>query len=132
MIKVRVITPNGLYLESDAIQINACSKDGEFGLLSDHMPMVAMLEISKLEVVKENNDIKEYALSGGMLQFKDNKVNILTDSIEGEDEIDIVRAQEAKARAEKRLQQHESDVNMRRAEIALRKAINRINVKSDK
>ena len=128
MLKVRIITPDGLYLDTQAIQINACSLEGEFGLLSNHMPMVAMLEISKLDIVKVDNT-KEYAVSGGMLQFKDNIVTILTDSVEGEDEIDIERAMAAKIRAEKRIQAHQSDMNMQRAEIALRKAINRINVK---
>jgi F-type H+-transporting ATPase subunit epsilon len=128
MLKVRIITPDGLYLDTEAVQINACSLEGEFGLLSDHMPMVAMLEISKLDIVKADSS-KEYAVSGGMLQFKDNIATILTDSVEGEDEIDIERAMAAKARAEKRLQAHQSDMNMRRAEIALRKAINRISVK---
>lgn len=128
MLKVRIITPDGLYLDTEAVQINACSLEGEFGLLSDHMPMVAMLEISKLDLVKTDSS-KEYAVSGGMLQFKDNIATILTDSVEGEDEIDIERAMAAKARAEKRLQAHQSDMNMRRAEIALRKAINRISVK---
>lgn len=130
MLKLRVITPNGLYTDTEAIQINACSKEGEFGLLEDHMPIVAMLEISKLEIVKEENDSKEYAISGGMLQLQNNVVTILTDSIEGEEEIDLERAREAKERAEKRLQAHESNMNMQRAEIALRKAINRMNVKN--
>lgn len=130
MLKVQIITPYGLYLErEDIVQVNARSKEGEFGLLSNHMPMVAMLEISKLKLEDATNTKKEYAVAGGLFQFKDNVVTILTDSIEGEEEIDIERARQAKERAEKRLQAQASDANMRRAEIALRKAINRIHVK---
>lgn len=128
---VKIITPTGLYKQCQAIQINARSVEGEFGLLSNHMPMVAMLEISKLEIVDEN-DSKEYAISGGMLHFANNEVRILTDAIEGEEEIDLARAEKAKARAEKRLASQETEVNMRRAEVALRKAINRMNVKGNK
>lgn len=131
MMEVKIITPTGLYKKCQAIQINARSVEGEFGLLSNHMPMVAMLEISKLEIVDENNS-KEYAISGGMLHFANNEVRILTDAIEGEEEIDLARAEKAKARAEKRLASHETEVNMRRAEVALRKAINRMNVKGNK
>lgn len=126
--EVRIITPHGLYKKCHATQINARSIEGEFGILENHMPMVAMLQISKLEVV-DGEDVKEYAVSGGMFQFKDNQVTILTDSVEGEEEIDLKRAEEAKLRAERRLQNQDSDINMRRAEIALQKAINRINVK---
>lgn len=131
MMDVKIITPTGLYKQCQAIQINARSVEGEFGLLSNHMPMVAMLEISKLEIVDEN-DSKEYAISGGMLHFANNEVRILTDAIEGEEEIDLARAEKAKARAEKRLASQQTEVNMRRAEVALRKAINRMNVKGNK
>lgn len=130
MIDVKIITPTGLYKECTATQINARSVEGEFGLLSDHMPMVAMLEISRLEIV-DGNDSKEYAISGGMLHFAHNEARILTDAIEGEEDIDLVRAEKAKARAEKRLASHETEINMRRAEVALRKAINRINLKNN-
>lgn len=131
MMDVKIITPTGLYKQCQAIQINARSVEGEFGLLSNHMSMVAMLEISKLEIVDEN-DSKEYAISGGMLHFANNEVRILTDAIEGEEEIDLARAEKAKARAEKRLASQQTEVNMRRAEVALRKAINRMNVKGNK
>ncbi len=128
MMDVKIITPTGLYKECQATQINACSVEGEFGLLSNHMPLVAMLQISRLEIVN-GNEKKEYAIAGGMLHFQDNQVRILTDSIEGEEEIDLERARKAQERAEKRLAMKESEINMRRAEIALRKALNRIHVK---
>ncbi len=126
MMDVKIITPSGLYAECSATQINACSVEGEFGLLSNHMPMVAMLDVSRLEIVNQGEK-KEYAISGGMLHFINNKVNILTDAIEGNEEIDLERAAKAKERAEKRLQS--VDVDSRRAEIALKRAINRMKVK---
>lgn len=131
MMDVKIITPTGLYKECEATQINACSVEGEFGLLSNHMPLVAMLKISKLEIIN-GNEKKEYAIAGGMFHFQNNHVRILTDAIEGEEEIDLERAQKAQARAEKRLAMKESEINMRRAEVALRKALNRINVKTNR
>lgn len=127
MISVKIATPSGLYMSGECTQINARSMNGAFGLLENHMPAFVMLEISRLELEK-NGVKKEYAIAGGMLHFKDNRVMILTDSIEGEEEIDLKRAEEARKRAEKRLQNQDSNVNMRRAEIALQKAINRINL----
>ena len=127
MMDVKIITPTGLYEECQATQINAVSVEGEFGLLSNHMPMVAMLQISRLEIVL-NNEKRHYALAGGMLHFANNKVNILTDAIEGNEEIDLERAEKAKARAEKRMNSDTADID--RAELALRKAINRMKVKN--
>ncbi|OCN04777.1 F0F1 ATP synthase subunit epsilon [Erysipelotrichaceae bacterium MTC7] len=128
MIDVRIITPGGMYLHTEVDQLNARSVDGNFGLLPDHMPMVAMLDISSMTLI-HNGVSKDYAVSGGLLEYSKNIVTILTDAIEGEEDIDIERAKAAKERAEKRLQAKEHSLNMRRAEVALRKAINRINVK---
>ena len=85
MINVKIITPKGLYRSCEAKQINARSVEGEFGLLEHHMPMVAMLAISRLELVSEN-ERHRFAIAGGMLYFQNDEARILTDSIESEDE----------------------------------------------
>lgn len=131
MLNVKIITPRGLYKTCEAQQVNARSVEGEFGLLTDHMPIVAMLAISKLEIIN-GSEHKRYAVSGGMLYFRNNELRVLTDSIESEDEIDLERAKKAKERAERRLAMQESNINMVRAEVALQKAINRIHVKENK
>ena len=86
-----------------------------------------MLETCKLQLM-ENGQYKDYALAGGMLHLKDDQLNMLTDAIEGQEEIDIERAKRAKERAERRLQKKDSKTNIKRAEVALAKAINRIKV----
>lgn len=129
MIEVKIITPEGLYKECEATLINACSVEGQFGVLSGHLPMVAMLDVSRLEIVNQDERTR-YAISGGLFHFQNNQARILTDSIENEDEIDLERAQRAKERAERRLAAKESNLNIQRAEFALRKALNRIHVKN--
>lgn len=54
---------------------------------------------------------------------------IITSAIESSDEIDLLRAQNSKKRAEDRLKTPQ-DIDVLRAEIALKKAITRINVKT--
>ena len=54
------------------------------------------------------------------------KITILAEIAEWPEEIDINRAKEAKVRAERRIQTHPSDINVTRAEMALRKALIRI------
>lgn len=127
MIHIKIITPLGLYMESDVEAIHVKTVEGETTLLPNHIPLVAMLETCKLQL-KEHGTYQDYALAGGMLHLLDNNANILTDAIEGREEIDIERAQRAKERAERRLQKKDSSANLKRAEIALAKAINRIKV----
>ena len=125
MINVRIVAPNGLYKETIASIVNVVSLDGERGILPNHMPIVVSLKISKMELAEEKREV--YAIAGGMLYFKDNECTILTPAIENKEDIDLRRAEEAKERAEKRI--HDPNMDQKRAEIALRKAMNRISVK---
>ena len=60
---------------------------------------------------------------------KGNPKCLQIDAIENKDEIDVERAIAAKIRAEQRLQSNDKNVDQVRAEIALKKALNRLNVK---
>ena len=125
MIHCRIVTPHGIYKEFDTTILNIETEEGQRGILPNHMPLVTMLKIGRLES-EENGVRNEYAIAGGLFYFRDNEAEILTDAIEHEDEIDIERAQQAKERAERRLQDENYD--MKRAEIALKKALNRIKI----
>lgn len=129
MIKTKIVTPDGLYKEVECSMINCCSTDGWRGILPNHMPIVLMLTISRLELVIDGKK-EQYAITGGMLYFEKNVATILVDAIESKDEIDIERASRAKERAEDRIKNGEDNIDLRRAEVALKRAINRINVSS--
>ena len=127
MIALKIITPLGLYKECEVEAVNVKTVEGERTILSDHVPLVAMLATCRCSL-KENGVYQDYALAGGLLQMSNNEMRILTDAIEGRAEIDIERAKRAKERAEKRLAKQDERTNIKRAEVALAKAINRINV----
>ena len=127
MIDVEIYTPQGLYKKTEASIINVVSEEGQRGILPNHMPMVVSLAIGPMNMEEKKREY--YAIHGGVLYFSDNKATILTPAIENRDEIDIERAQSAKERAEK----HISDPNMdiKRAQLALQRALARIKVKND-
>lgn len=127
MINVKFVTPEGTYKEVETSILNVRSTDGERGILPNHMPIVLMLEVSRLET-KEEGEKKQYAIGGGMLYFENNNATILVDSIESKDEIDLSRAQAAKVRAENRIQRKDSNLDLKRAQAALARSLNRINV----
>lgn len=130
-IDVTINTPRGLYKQTTATIINVVSPDGQRGILPNHMPIVVSLAVSKM-TMEEESGRETYAVSGGVLFFRNNRCTILTPSIENVKDIDIERAQRAKERAEARLAAIEDQhVDLVRAEIALKKAINRINVKQE-
>lgn len=126
MFSVKIITPQGLYKEVETSILNVVTTDGARGVLTNHVPLVSMLTVSKMSTI-ENNERQEYAVNGGMLYFKENVATILTDTCEHSSEIDVERALAAKQRAEDRINKGDN-VDLQRAELALKRAINRINV----
>ncbi len=128
LIHVRIVTPKGCYKEFDTPILNVKTVDGQRGILPNHMPIVTMLDIGKMES-EESNERNAYAVAGGLLYFRDNLAEIMTDAIENQKDIDEQRALAAKERAMKRLEQQKEGLDLKRAEIALKKAVNRLNVK---
>ncbi len=126
---VRIATPRGLYREMDTEILNIQTIGGDRGILPHHMPLVTILRIGKLAVVKDGKR-EEYAIAGGLLYFRENTAEILTDAIEHEDEIDTARAESARDRALKRIESHASNIDLKRAEVALKKAQNRLAIAS--
>jgi F-type H+-transporting ATPase subunit epsilon len=131
MISLKIVTPLGEYFNQPVKSINVRTVEGQIGLLPNHMPLVAALVPCKLAIVNEAGEKREYAISGGFLHFDDNKALLLTDAAEGHDEIDLERAKAAYERARKRIDKKDSTTNMKRAELALQRAMNRINVAND-
>ena len=104
------------------------SVDGEMGVYKHHIPLTTVLAPG-IVTVTEADGKKEAAVHAGFVQILGDKVTFLAEIAEWPDEIDVNRAQAAKARAEERLHNHSAEVDVARAEIALKKALVRIDVK---
>lgn len=127
-IKVSVVTPDGPVYESDVEMVSTKALSGELGILPGHIPMVAPLQIGAVRLISGGNT--EYiAVSGGLLEVRPEQVTILAQAAEVSNEIDVDRALKAKERAEQYLhQQMQENVDFKRAELALKRAINRLDV----
>lgn len=124
-IHCRIITPRGVYKEMDTPILNLDTVDGQRGILPEHMPLITVLKIGKMSTV-ENDVREEYAVAGGIVYFRDNQAEILTDAIENKNEIDMERAENARKRAERRINSGNPNYDLKRAEVALQKALNRL------
>jgi F-type H+-transporting ATPase subunit epsilon len=132
-IQVSVVTPDGPVFEGNARMVSAKAKSGELGILPGHIPLVAPLTISAVRVHEEDGKTHYVAVSGGFIEVRPEKVTILAESAEAASEIEVDRAKAAKERAEKRLAgSKQEDIDFARAELALKKALNRIDVATHK
>ena len=138
---VQVVTPDGLKYDHHASFIHAVTKDGQIGILPGHINLIAPLEVDELKVrrVDDESHVDWIAVNGGIIEVKDDFITIIANSAELDRDIDVSRAERAKQRAERVLEEEtkrvleeatKSDRNddVQRAQIALRRALNRINV----
>lgn len=124
---LNIVTPEDVFYSGEARTVVVRTVSGDVGLMKNHAPYVAPLGIGKLEIIAEGK--KRYAvISQGYVKCDKSGVQILTDTAEWAENIDVTRAEAAKRRAESRLASKEANVDRLRAEVALQKAIQRINI----
>lgn len=133
VLTVNVMTPDGLVYDHHAKIVVAKTTDGEIGILPKHAPIIVPLAIDEVRVKRTDADthVDWIAVNGGIMEVRDNRVSIIADSAERERDIDVSRAERAKLRAEKMIQEAKEKENidaLKRANVALHRAINRINV----
>lgn len=125
--KFRIITPYGEFFNGEVDIVNVKTKDGVVGILKNHIPLVSPVEISCL-TFKVNGEERKCAISDGILYVEENQTRIIANACEYPENIDIERALESKKRAEERLANKNETLDVKRAELSLRRAINRINI----
>ncbi len=128
VMKLRVITPEKSFYEGEASMIELTTSEGDIGVYPHHIPLTAVVAPGLLKI-HEGTEVKEAALISGFLTIQPDEMTILAEVCEWPDEIDFKRAEEAKVRAERRLAEHSAETDIARAEIALKRALVRLELK---
>ena len=127
---VKIITPNGIFLNEDIYLISVKTPVGYIGLQHGKSPFVASLEIAEMSIFKDTNVKPQIcAIAGGIVYVTSEKIKIITDAIEYKEKIELSRAEAEKKQAESMLKQKLDDAEIMKAQISLKKAINRISIK---
>lgn len=124
---LQIISPTRVFFDEAVDMVEMKTTEGEIGVLAGHIPLTTILEPGVLRIKTEGN-VKAAALHDGFVQIQKDKVTVLAESCEWPDEIDANRARKAKERAERRLTSGSKEVDMVRAELALKKALIRIDL----
>lgn len=127
MFTLKIVTPTKEYANLEVDRVSLPTSDGVITMLSNHMDLITPIEIGVV-VVKVKDQKEKYAVSQGLFTFKDNEASLLVDTIENADEIDFVRAQAAKERAEERIAKKESAEEIKRGELALKRSLVRLSL----
>lgn len=126
---LKIITHERVIFDEDVDEIYSKGVNGEFGILKGHIPYVTGLDIGVTKVIQNGGTTKKFSIMGGVFKFIDEDALILTDIAESGDEIDEVRARDALARAQARLNDANAQIDAKRAEAAIARALARLKAK---
>jgi F-type H+-transporting ATPase subunit epsilon len=125
-IRLELVTPERLLVSEEVSEVIAPGYEGEFGVLPDHTPFLAILDIGILRY-RTGSGMEKIAVGGGFAEVGPDRVVVMADVAEKAEEIDVDRARKAHDRAEASLK-HLSmdDETYHKAYGALRRALARM------
>ena len=128
-INIEIVTPSKTAYTGLVKSCSVPGTSGSFQVLYNHAAILSSFEVGEIKMVDMDSKEHVYATGGGTIEVMDNKILLLAESIEKPDEIDVDRANASLERAKERVYGGEkADVDYVRAESALKRAINRLNV----
>lgn len=127
-ILLEIVTPERLVFSEEVDSVTLPGSEGELGVLPHHAPLVSTLGIGELRI-RRGGEEELFAIAGGFLQVRPDKVVVMAETADIASEIDLEKAQQARAEAEKALESgFEEGADLAAARAALQQALLRIRV----
>jgi F-type H+-transporting ATPase subunit epsilon len=100
LMKLEIVTPNGVIFDADVKQVTLPGSEGEFGVLAHHATLVSLLETGVIVIERADSREVAVAINSGYVKVDEEKTTCIVDgavAISGED-TDLAKAlEEAKA-----------------------------------
>ena len=126
---LEVVTPDGLLMRDEVDSVQAPGSEGSFGVLPGHIPMLATLGAGEI-TYRQGAEIGHIACMFGFCEVLPDRVHILAEGGERAEEIDVARAEKAKARAAERMKMVKDESGFKEAQADYVKAIARLSAAS--
>lgn len=130
LFRLRVITPDRVFYDGDASMVELTTTEGNIGVYANHIPATAIVAPGILRIHEEGG-VKKAALMAGFIEILQDQITVMAEVAEWPEDIDVKRAEEARFRAERRLKDRYPGTDVMRAELALKRAIVRLEAKGD-
>lgn len=114
-----------VFVDGEVDEVVVPGIEGELTVLPEHAPLLTMVKPGVMLIRKGGEEI-DMAITGGFIEVREDRVTILADAAERADEIDAVRAEEARRRAERQLEERTAEVDLAAAAASLQKALMRL------
>ena len=127
-IKLEIVTPEAKTYSEDVDMVTLTGIEGEMGILPQHMPLMTQLVAGEI-IAKKGAETIFLAVGDGFVQVTGEKISILTDMAIRAENIDGVKAEEARQRAEARLAEKLGDEETAMVQSSLLHALTQLKVK---
>lgn len=124
-LQVALVSPERILFEGEAEMVTCRTSDGEIAFLTGHAPFLGSLGIGTVKIVRPDRSEERAAVHGGFVEVRNNRCTVLSDVAELARDIDVTRAEQARASAERRLMAGddiEGEAALRRAHVRLQVA----------
>ena len=121
--QLTIITPEREFFRGESTFVEFTTTDGDVGVYPGHIPTTVVLDPGVLRIPNGKN-VREAALHSGFAEILPDRITILAEAVEWPEEIDKNRAEEARIRAERKLEDNGADGS--KAELALKRSVLRI------
>lgn len=122
-VHLTVSMPTRTVLDIEADYVLLRTPEGDMGVLHGHEPCAVMLEYGVLRAYQNKEATDIVAVLGGFATVQQNRVTVLTTLAEHPERIDEAIAELERQRAEDRAREQKSDLEIQRAETALRRTL---------
>lgn len=126
-LRFRLITPEKIAFEAEVESVSLPTTTGEITVLPEHLPLMSQVGHGEI-VARVQGEEHTFAVSGGFVSITGRAVDVLAEAADHADEIDLQKAEEAKARAEKLREAAQGEEEIATATAALERALAQIKV----
>jgi len=127
-LKFEIITPDGTVYSEDVEMVTLPGVEGQMGIYPQHLPLMTQLVPGEINVQKAAHDYY-LAVGEGLIEITGDHVAVLTDMAIAAEKIDEVKVEEARQRAEARLQDKLSDEEVASVNASLTRSLAQLQVK---
>jgi len=127
-LRLEIVTPESKTYSEDVEMVTLPGVEGEMGIYPMHVPLMTQIVAGELAVRKQGRDYF-LAVGEGFVEITGDKVAIMTDMALRAEQIDEAKAEEARKRAEARLQEKLTDEETAMVSAALMHSLAQLRVK---
>jgi F-type H+-transporting ATPase subunit epsilon len=127
-LKLEIVTPDAVTYSEDVEMVTLPGAEGEMGIFPMHVPLLTQIVAGEVSVRKDGREIY-FAVGEGFVEVTATRVAVLTDMALHSESIDEAKAEEARRRAEARLQEKLTDEETAMVSASLAHSLAQLKVK---